>query len=223
MARARTFWAAVACVRLVSTTCVSRGGGTPADRAADTVAARVRCSCVRALDLTAGTQTLQDTWLKLKGSRLRGVRGDVHVQFRFVPIALQAGAVSVADFEVLHLVGKGSFGRVLQVRKKSTGRIYAMKVVRKAMLLERYARPPPMPKQPAPLVVPTAPTKMLMSPHPPRPVVFPCFPRRRRMCRNEVDHALAERQVLSLQSSPFIVHLKYAFHTATKVNVASRS
>lgn len=35
------------------------------------------------------------------------------------------------DFELLSLVGQGAFGKVFQVKKRSSGRIYAMKVMRK--------------------------------------------------------------------------------------------
>jgi serine/threonine protein kinase len=41
------------------------------------------------------------------------------------------------DFELLQVVGKGSFGKVFQVRKKDTGKIYAMKVLKKEQLLKR--------------------------------------------------------------------------------------
>lgn len=44
--------------------------------------------------------------------------------------------VSVEDFDLLNLVGKGSFGKVMQVRKKDTGKIYAMKVLDKKHILE---------------------------------------------------------------------------------------
>jgi serine/threonine protein kinase len=39
--------------------------------------------------------------------------------------------MSVTDFDLLNVVGKGSFGKVMQVRKKDTGAIYAMKVLSK--------------------------------------------------------------------------------------------
>merc|ERR1712000_293945 len=39
--------------------------------------------------------------------------------------------MSVNDFDLLALVGKGSFGKVMQVRKKDTGAIYAMKLLSK--------------------------------------------------------------------------------------------
>jgi len=45
--------------------------------------------------------------------------------------------VTVDDFEMISVVGKGSFGKVLQVRKKGTNHIYAMKVLRKENIIER--------------------------------------------------------------------------------------
>jgi len=44
--------------------------------------------------------------------------------------------VGVEDFDLLNLVGKGSFGKVMQVRKKDTGKIYAMKVLDKKHILD---------------------------------------------------------------------------------------
>jgi len=41
------------------------------------------------------------------------------------------------DFELLRVVGQGSFGKVFQVRKKDTSEIYAMKVMRKQNILKR--------------------------------------------------------------------------------------
>ena len=46
-------------------------------------------------------------------------------------------ALTPDDFELLQVVGKGSFGKVFQVRKKDTGKIYAMKVLKKEQLLKR--------------------------------------------------------------------------------------
>jgi serine/threonine protein kinase len=36
--------------------------------------------------------------------------------------------VSVDDFDLIRVIGKGSFGKVTLVRKKSGGQLYAMKV-----------------------------------------------------------------------------------------------
>jgi len=45
--------------------------------------------------------------------------------------------VTIKDFDLLNVVGKGSFGKVMQVRKKDNGRIYAMKVLNKKTIIER--------------------------------------------------------------------------------------
>eukprot|EP00878_Enallax_costatus_P016535 GHUV01017348.1.p1 GENE.GHUV01017348.1~~GHUV01017348.1.p1 ORF type:complete len:478 (+),score=209.34 GHUV01017348.1:238-1671(+) len=41
------------------------------------------------------------------------------------------------DFEILKVVGQGAFGKVFQVRARSTGKIYAMKVMRKQRILQK--------------------------------------------------------------------------------------
>jgi len=43
---------------------------------------------------------------------------------------------SVNDFELLAVVGKGRWGKVMQVRGKQTGQVYAMKVLRKETLIQ---------------------------------------------------------------------------------------
>ena len=47
----------------------------------------------------------------------------------------QPGKLSIDNFELLKLVGRGSFGKVMQVRKKDTNRIYAIKIIRKAKII----------------------------------------------------------------------------------------
>jgi len=45
--------------------------------------------------------------------------------------------ISKDDFELLTVIGKGSFGKVMQVKKKDDGKIYAMKVLRKEAIIAR--------------------------------------------------------------------------------------
>jgi serum/glucocorticoid-regulated kinase 2 len=47
------------------------------------------------------------------------------------------GSLKIEDFELLKVVGKGSFGKVMQVMKQDTGRIYALKTLRKAHIISR--------------------------------------------------------------------------------------
>jgi serine/threonine protein kinase len=45
--------------------------------------------------------------------------------------------VGVEDFDLLRVIGKGSFGKVTLVRKKNSGNLYAMKVLSKSHILKR--------------------------------------------------------------------------------------
>jgi len=45
--------------------------------------------------------------------------------------------VNIDDFDLLTIIGQGSFGKVVQVRLKATGDIYAMKVLNKQTIIER--------------------------------------------------------------------------------------
>jgi serine/threonine protein kinase len=47
------------------------------------------------------------------------------------------GKITLEDFDLLNVIGKGSFGKVLQVRMKTNGKIYAMKVLNKKTIVER--------------------------------------------------------------------------------------
>lgn len=77
----------------------------------------------------------------------------------------------VEDFELLKVVGKGSFGKVMQVRKKDTGDIYAMKVLKKEQLVKR----------------------------------------------KQVAHTKTERKVLENIIHPYIVSLRFAFQSDSKL------
>ena len=46
-------------------------------------------------------------------------------------------SLTIDDFELITVIGKGSFGKVMQVRKRDTSRIYALKTIRKANIASR--------------------------------------------------------------------------------------
>jgi serum/glucocorticoid-regulated kinase 2 len=45
--------------------------------------------------------------------------------------------VKLEDFELLKVLGRGAFGKVMQVKKKDTGQIYAMKILKKKAIIQR--------------------------------------------------------------------------------------
>eukprot|EP00163_Fabomonas_tropica_P034758 TRINITY_DN979_c0_g2_i1.p1 TRINITY_DN979_c0_g2~~TRINITY_DN979_c0_g2_i1.p1 ORF type:complete len:446 (-),score=149.24 TRINITY_DN979_c0_g2_i1:336-1673(-) len=75
--------------------------------------------------LKAGGVT--DQWFALSPA------GELHLQIQ----KADAEKVTVDDFELLAVIGKGSYGKVMQVKKKDTGEIFAMKVLRKDKIVQR--------------------------------------------------------------------------------------
>lgn len=76
-----------------------------------------------------------DQWYPLlarddaEGDEQQG-RGEIRVKVSYEKLTSKK-QLTPADFEFLKLIGRGTFGRVFQVRKKDTKRIYAMKVLSK--------------------------------------------------------------------------------------------
>ncbi|KAJ3876224.1 kinase-like domain-containing protein [Lentinula edodes] len=96
--------------------------------------------------------------------------GSFHLKIDFKPTRNET--LTIEAFDLLKVIGKGSFGKVMQVRKKDTQRIYALKTIRKAHIAQRPG---------------------------------------------EITHILAERTVLALVNSPFIVPLKFSFQNPDKL------
>ncbi|CAG8554242.1 1959_t:CDS:2 [Paraglomus occultum] len=76
-----------------------------------------------------------DGWFKLMPRGKDVVSGEMHVKVAYQAVAKTH--LTPDSFEILKLIGRGNFGRVFQVRKKDTNRIYAMKVLHKQDLIER--------------------------------------------------------------------------------------
>ncbi|KAG0094083.1 hypothetical protein BGZ93_006112 [Podila epicladia] len=78
-----------------------------------------------------------DSWFRLQGREAGGeqVTGEIRVTIKYQ--AIESRHLSTADFDILRVLGIGSFGKVYQVRKKDTGRIYAMKVLNKKQIIEQ--------------------------------------------------------------------------------------
>merc|ERR1719510_1698357 len=79
--------------------------------------------------------------------------------------------VSPDDFEFLKVIGRGAFGKVMQVRYKKNKEIYAMKILRKKQIVKR----------------------------------------------NQVEHTKSERKILQALQHPFLIKLRFAFQTDSKL------
>ncbi|CAO3648738.1 unnamed protein product [Cunninghamella echinulata] len=74
---------------------------------------------------------LEDQMLNITGGT-----GAMHIQLCYKP-QQQSQPIAFDSFDLLRVIGRGSFGKVYVVRKKDTNRIYAMKVLRKSRIISR--------------------------------------------------------------------------------------
>ncbi|KAF9267351.1 Pkinase-domain-containing protein [Marasmius fiardii PR-910] len=72
----------------------------------------------------------QDQWYDMSGGA-----GKIQLGVSYQPS--YGGSLTIDDFELITVIGKGSFGKVMQVRKRDTSRIYALKTIRKAHIVHR--------------------------------------------------------------------------------------
>lgn len=82
-------------------------------------------------------QSRLEGWFPLSG-RAAGdsqVSGEIHMEMKFEKEDTKQ--VGPNDFQILKLIGKGTFGQVYQVKKKDTRRIYAMKVLSKKVIIQK--------------------------------------------------------------------------------------
>lgn len=61
--------------------------------------------------------------------------GEVYVEAKYQ--RAERKHLGPGDFQILKLIGRGTFGQVYQVRKKDTERIYAMKVLSKKVIVQK--------------------------------------------------------------------------------------
>lgn len=88
------------------------------------------------LNLSEANPVLEG-WFALdqRGPHETQITGEVHLRMRFQKTDKKHFGPN--DFQILKLIGKGTFGQVYQVRKKDTQRIYAMKVLSKKVIIQK--------------------------------------------------------------------------------------
>lgn len=77
-------------------------------------------------------QQRTDEWYPISGGS-----GQIHVQVSYRRNEQGSQSLNMEAFDLLKVIGKGSFGKVMQVRKRDTSRIYALKTIRKAHIVSR--------------------------------------------------------------------------------------
>ncbi|KAJ3432777.1 serine/threonine-protein kinase ypk2/ykr2 [Anaeramoeba flamelloides] len=71
--------------------------------------------------ISAGSEQLREEWIKSINNEINSLKTD---------------KVSMKDFKLLSVIGRGTYGKVMQVKKKDTSEIYAMKTLQKGMLAD---------------------------------------------------------------------------------------
>ena len=94
--------------------------------------------------LLAGSEA-KDMWLLDTSRSLSCLRAKEELEAIFAVDEMDgekdgSGRVSLADFEVIKLVGEGASCSVMQVRKKDTGKLYAIKMMSKDRILTNHKR-----------------------------------------------------------------------------------
>lgn len=86
--------------------------------------------CPRAPTQSISAQRASDQWYNATAGT-----GAFHLKVDYKPARHES--LTIEHFDLLKVIGKGSFGKVMQVRKKDTQRIYALKTIRKANIAQR--------------------------------------------------------------------------------------
>lgn len=102
-----------------------------------------KCSNIVGLKMRNSTE-MMDHWLMEFDRPLHKLRENDELeliysstQLKYLLDHIQAKkSLQLSDFEVIKIIGKGGFSNVFQVRKKDTGKIYAMKVISKSFVLK---------------------------------------------------------------------------------------
>jgi len=87
--------------------------------------------------ICSDTEPEMNSWIKELNNEKQRIQSKSTTQPSKESVEEAEKKVTLEDFDLLNVIGKGSFGKVIQVRKKDTGKIYAMKVLNKDMISQR--------------------------------------------------------------------------------------
>ena len=120
--------------------------------------------------MAAETAQERDSWIECMQRFVKGAPAQ-HQEAKETEAQEVQKRMTVDDFEMVSLIGKGSFGKVMQVRCKEDGKIYAMKILNKTHIIDN----------------------------------------------NEVEHTMAEKNVLAKSKNPFLMQMHYSFQSSDKL------
>jgi serine/threonine protein kinase len=127
------------------------------------------------------------------------------------PSMVSQKKVSLEDFVLLTTVGKGSFGKVIQVRKKDSGQIYAMKVLKKAQVIRRKQYEHTMTER---HILEEVKIYIFLG----IKWTDPVFQQSPKNCRSDIVFSCCFSPCSVVQiEHPFIVSLRFAFQTSQKL------
>ncbi|CCD27328.1 serine/threonine-protein kinase NDAI_0K01370 [Naumovozyma dairenensis CBS 421] len=79
---------------------------------------------------SANIRLYNHQWISLENGQ-----GKINISIDYKPAKNKH--LSIDDFDLLKVIGKGSFGKVMQVRKKDTQKVYALKAIRKSYIVSK--------------------------------------------------------------------------------------
>jgi len=84
-----------------------------------------------------------DHWLTMYDQNLHPLQdGDVLETYFAKICPNKKKVIAVQDFDLIKVIGRGGFSRVILCRKKDTGRLYAMKILKKSKIIrEKKIKP----------------------------------------------------------------------------------
>ena len=78
-----------------------------------------------------------DYWLNQYERPIHPIKENDELQILYAKCSTNKKIPQLEDFELIKVIGRGGFSKVLEVRKKSTAEIYAMKVIKKSFVIEK--------------------------------------------------------------------------------------
>lgn len=82
------------------------------------------------IDSAANIRLYNHHWINLENGW-----GKINISVDYKPSKNKP--LSIDDFDLLKVIGKGSFGKVMQVKKKDTQKVYALKAIRKSYIVSK--------------------------------------------------------------------------------------